>query len=138
MGPLSRSSATFSNRTCRFFARARMASSTAGQYFSCSGVSCKAALIIPTRASVRAFRSAALGCRIPTVEVVSAALATGEANRIAAVAAIAVFLINIAYSSGWVAPWAEGGPVARSLVDLRQEDRPRPWTWWLVHRGAGD
>jgi hypothetical protein len=40
-----------------FFALGRMASSTAGQYFSRSGVSCRAALIMPTRASVKAFGS---------------------------------------------------------------------------------
>jgi hypothetical protein len=44
-----------------------MASSMAGQYFSWSGVNCKAALIMATRASVKLLRSAALGCVIPTV-----------------------------------------------------------------------
>ena len=69
-----------------------------GQNFSWSGVICKAALMMPTRASVKALRSSALRCRIPAVEDVSAAKARGDAVMRTAVATTAIFLIIIANS----------------------------------------
>jgi hypothetical protein len=49
--------------------------------------------MMPIRISVRLFISAALGCRIPTVEDVSAAKARGEVVIKSAIAAIAAFFI---------------------------------------------
>ena len=50
--------ASFAKRACLAFARARIASSTAGQYSAWAGVNCRAALTTSILRSVKAFNSA--------------------------------------------------------------------------------
>ena len=68
---------TLCKRLCRSFALERIASSIADQDFSCSGVSCNAALTIAIRASVKVFKSLTVAPR----DVGSAEVGVGIAER---------------------------------------------------------
>ena len=81
----------FATRALRSSALARIAFSTAGQYFSWSGVSCNAAFARSIRKSVRVFRSAAFK-RSGVAEGVCA-LASGDAVRKSAVAPSTIIFI---------------------------------------------
>src|SRR6266576_846216 len=108
----------FARRAFRSSALARMALSTAGQYFSWSGVSCNAAFARSILMSVSVFRSAAFNRSGVGAEV--CALAIVDAVRKSAVVP-ATTIFNIGDLLGELPPGApHNGDALRGHVDLNQ------------------